>query len=193
VAIDPATGAAGPPTPGIENWSDFVRLDDGRLLIASWNGTDAVIADFRTGRIETTGLQFDHGLRLDGGRVALVSTNQDSLGGQTLRVTGVYDPATRELAPVEAILPAGTIASVDGRRLYAFGGWNEDPTNAAIEIDPATWTTRSVGPMLGSRSVATALALSDGRVFIAGGAHVSPDRTDPVSPEAELFDPSRIP
>ena len=99
------------------------------------------------------------------------------------------DRATTDL-PQDALI-GGTVAVV-GDRLLTFGS-GTDRTDRVTAFDTRTWVSTDIGRMLAPRVGAAATVLRDGRVLVVGGASQSPDRTDPLPPCAEVFDPSRIP
>ncbi len=71
---------------------------------------------------------------------------------------------------------------------------NEAFTSVPIAdlFDPATGTSRVVGPMHEPRYGQSATLLKDGRVLIVGGVMRSPDRSDAEPAILELFDPKKI-
>ncbi len=190
--LDPGTGDTTPPIPACESPVDIVPLDRDRVLMACANNADALVIDLAARTTEGTGLRFDRGIRLGDGRIAL-TTGGFGPNGDATRVSGVYDPVARAVTEVTTDLPVGPVVAASGGRLFAFGGTDEAPSDHVVEIDPTTGASRDVGPMLGRRSNAVVIALDDGRILILGGERVSPDRTEPVPPFAEVFDPSRIP
>lgn len=114
-------------------------------------------------------------------------------GDNTLEV---YDPATDRLTKIGQMLEARTSHTAtmlrDGTILFAGGAWLniggfhvwKSVTNGAEIYDPATGTSRPVGPMFSRRSEHTATLLADGRVLLFGGV----PETD-ATPAAEIYDP----
>lgn len=68
--------------------------------------------------------------------------------------------------------------------------WDFPPALSSAELfDPRSGTSEPAGDMVARRSGQSATLLSDGRVLFAGGAWVSPDRTETAGPSAELYTP----
>ena len=105
---------------------------------------------------------------------------------------GIYDPGAQTVVPAAAEMPLGTLVAAEGG-IFFFGGTYEAPSDRVVVVDPTTWLSRDLAPMLARRTDPSAAVLPDGRILLVGGARVSPDRTDPIPPGAELFDPSMVP
>jgi hypothetical protein len=162
------------------------------------NVPSVVDVDLVTGQSLPTSAQSERVLRLDARRFALLSGSYDVISGiqptLTDRITGVYDQVSRVVMPGPADVRIADATVLAGDRLLSFGGGlNGAPSDDASAIDIRSWTTTRLGPMLASRSGAAAIGLRDGRVLIVGGARQSPDRSIPLPPGAELFDPSLAP
>jgi hypothetical protein len=95
------------------------------------------------------------------------------------------DPYPRRLT----LLPDGRVLITGGHELL-----NEAFTSlpTAELFDPATGTSRVVGPMFEPRYRQSTTLLKDGRVLIVGGVTRSADRSDPEPATVELFDPKKI-
>ncbi len=78
----------------------------------------------------------------------------------------------------------------DDQLLVVGGFWG--PLDSANLFDPASNSTREIGPLTTSREQPSVTVLDDGRALIVGGGTQAPDRTDPVPPAAELFDPRLV-
>ena len=156
-----------------------------------------MIADLSDGTTEHVGVQFDGAIRLDARRIALTSATYQYLGNgqepvaRTSRVTSVYDQSGQVIREVAQIDGIGAAVAVGGDRLLSFGGTNA-PSSQATALDTQTWKSVDIGRMLAPRVRAATAVLRDGRILIVGGASQSPDRTDPLPPGAEIFDPSLV-
>ena len=185
--------------------SPAAMLRDGRLLILGCQDLQAQLFDPATGATVPAGIQGEWvaATRLVDGRVILTSALQNGDSRPSgLDVTAVYDPATGALhaIPPGASTPfrsyrlieqqGSTVELQDGRVLLV-GGFRV-PLDSASLFDPATGVSRDIGPLLASRQQPSVTMLNDGRVLIVGGVTQSPDRTDPVPPAAELFDPGLV-
>ncbi|HEX6867486.1 MAG TPA: hypothetical protein VF119_01715 [Candidatus Limnocylindrales bacterium] len=144
---------------------------------------EALLVDLVTDRIEPMGLRFEEALRLDERRLAMVRHG---------RLAWIYDTQSREIRDVPGEIDIGTTFATVGDRLLAFGS-RDGYSDRAAAYDTRTWTKTDLGTMLAAREGASATVLPDGRVLIVGGARQSPDRTDPIPPDGEIFDPSPAP
>ncbi|HJT98043.1 MAG TPA: kelch repeat-containing protein, partial [Rhodanobacteraceae bacterium] len=176
-------------------------LDDGTVLIAGgFQGRDvldtAEIYDPATGTFAPTGSlpepRLDPALVLLGDGRVLAAGGSD--GNNNYAATAMlFDPATGTFTPTADLnFPrdghTGTKLA-DGRVLIAGGSHlgGADPYVATAEIyDPATGTFAIAGDIPEPRYAATASALADGRVLIAGG-WAGPDSRPTAS--AVLFTP----
>jgi hypothetical protein len=158
------------------------------------------VADLTAGTSEPAAFAFDRAVRLDARRTALVLGSWhfgETVGGWPLldRVTAIYDALDQSVQPVPSRTDVGSTVVVSGDRILAFGGRLTDGSSSgeSVSIDTHSWKSTGLGQMLAARSEASALVLKDGRVLIVGGGVQSPDRTDPLPPTAEIFDPSLVP
>ncbi|MFL5670860.1 MAG: kelch repeat-containing protein [Chloroflexota bacterium] len=196
--LDAAAGVLGPPIRVCESPQSAVAIDTSRILVGCGDA-GAMVADLRDGTSEPTAFAFDRAVRLDSRRIALVTGawhfGDNGDGSPTLdRITGIYD-AIAGMQSVPDGTRIGETAVATGDRLLAFGGTmaGGSRSTASVSIDTRSWESTELGQMLAPRAGASAIALRDGRVLIVGGALQSPDRTDPLPPAAEIFDPSLVP
>ena len=191
--FDVETGVLGAPTRVCGYVGAAVALDARRILISACD-QQAVIADMAAGTVDLEGLRFDRAFRLDAKRVALAIATyySDQSSNVTERITAVYDQSDGSVQSVPTGVRIGGTIAVAGDRLMAFGS-NADASDVAVAYDTRTWAASELPPMLAPRSGARTAILQDGRVLIVGGVRQSPDRTDPVRPAAELFDPTLVP
>ena len=115
------------------------------------------------------------------GRVLVIGRGSDS---EDPTPTGlIYDPATGESLPVEALTDvrlAPLVRLVDGRVLIVGDG-------SASVFDPTTLRIEPAGPMAAARNWPAAAVLRDGRVLIVGGGGANGEHRT-----AELFDPDTL-
>jgi hypothetical protein len=181
--FDPATGktrqlsASSPYLDG----GTATSLVDGTVLIAGGGvygppRAEAYLLDPLTSRYAPTGtlsgVRRKHAaVRLLDNRVLILggSDARDRNGGK-LKSMEVYDPSTGQFTRVGETRDArykivdATVRLPDGRVLIAGGGENPEI------IDPKTWRSRSVDFSVGGiLNFATAVALANGDVLVAGG------------------------
>jgi hypothetical protein len=196
--LDAAAGVLGPRIPVCEPPQSAVAIDASRILVGCGDAA-AMVTDLTNSTSEPTEFTFDRAIRLDSRRIALVSGSwhfgDGGHGSPVLdRITAIYD-VIAGMQPVADGTGIGETVVVVGDRLLAFGGTTSggNRSAASVSIDTRSWASTEVGQMLAPRAGASAIALRDGRVLIVGGALRSPDRTDPLPPTAEIFDPSLVP
>lgn len=155
-------------------------LENGRVLIAGGGlrepRSDAFLLDPQSGEVARTGglakVRRKHAaVRLLDGRVLIIggSDERDRNGGK-MKALELYDPATGRFSIVGMMHEArykivdAALRLVDGRILVVGGA--EKPEI----IDPSTWISKIVDIEIGEPfNFATAAALSNGDVIVAGG------------------------
>jgi len=193
-----------------------IQLGDGRVLIAGGFGDEipAEIFDPATGNTQRldgptpTGQQ-GSAVQLPDGKVLMIAHNSNYTDSRAW----VFEPATASFhevgqlgccsanAPPFGVRP-GVAALPDGRVLVA-GGLNDASTNrpltlaSAMLFDPATRTFKPTGATSIPRVDHSTTALAGGRVLVAGGWSVWPERLGlsqyvpgVSTSSAEIYDPA---
>jgi hypothetical protein len=181
-------------------------LADGRVLVAGGLDGRNVLAsaelyDPATGQFTATGsllearLQPNAVLRIADGRVLIAGGDGD---GGPLASAELYDPLTATFSSTgslpEARVVQSLVALADGRVLMVggsdggfAGGFPIYYPTAAI-YDPATSVFTSTGALAFAREMQSASRLPDGRVLVAGGAHLVGNPGSVTVPTAEIYD-----
>jgi len=206
---DPATGrfSATGSMAGPRYVASAVLLADGRVLVAG--GLDgrnvmasAELYDPATGVFSATGsllearIQPNAVMRLADGRVMIAGGDGD---GGPLASVELYDPASGTFAGTGALPEPRVVQSLvllaDGRILMVggsdggfSGGFPIYYPTAAL-YDPATGTFAPTGDLAHAREMQSAARLPDGRVLVAGGAHLAGEPGSVTVAAAELYDP----
>jgi Galactose oxidase, central domain/Kelch motif len=127
---------------------------------------------------------------LPDGRILIAGGESSAHTGKTSEAE-VYDVATGTwtiVHPMPAPRLFGTAVALKDGSIMIFGGSVSNGPDAAVIYDPRTATWSPAGPMPLAIGVgASAIALADGRVLVAGGE--DPNRVPMAA--AEIFDPSR--
>jgi hypothetical protein len=197
---DPATGkfaSTGPMTTA--RWDSIaIRLQDGRVLIASGADATAELYEPGTGTFSRTGKMTRirnqaAAALLPDGRVLIVGGSSGP--GARTDTAELFDPTTESFKATGKLKTwrsgATAITLADGRVLVAGGigeaqGGGCCQSTASAEIyDPAGGSFSDAGPMTTERFGHTATLLPDGRVLIAGGSS-----REGALKSAELFDPA---
>ncbi len=175
-------------------------LRDGRVLLVA-SGVVAEIYDPSTGTFTTTGsLSHDRtepsAVTLLDGRVLVVGA-ADNVDAKDTGAE-LYDPATGKFIPARPLVdrsgPAVALLQ-DGRVLVAGGAdvrsRSEDCVASAELYDPTSGKFTMTGSMRAARAGATATALSDGRVLVAGGGSCGDPQSGTATTyaTAEIYDP----
>ncbi len=157
-------------------------LADGRVLVAGGDaGGSSEIYDPASGLFVASGnlnsARTGHAaLRLPDGRVLI---SGGTVGGAPVSSTDIFDPASSTFSPGPAMASARAghtaTALTDGNVLITGGG------SDSVEIFDGTSFTSVTAPMIASRTNASAIRMSDGRIFIAGGDGLT---------SAEIFNPA---
>jgi hypothetical protein len=149
-----------------------------------------------TGGVLSNGAGQGHAtVRLEDGRLLVVSGTWRSIGGGPTSTAELWDPATGAATGTAAELVtdranASATLLADGRVLVVggFGGpyaYASSSIASAEVWDPATGTFSETGSLAYARVGHTASLLDDGRVLVVGGS--GPDGMPPV---AEVYDPA---
>ena len=206
---DPATGqfSATGSMAGPRYVASATLLEDGRVLVAGGLTARDVLAsaelyDPATGTFSATGALVEAriqplALRLADGRVLIAG--DDGVGGP-LASAELYDPLTGTFAPTGDLPEPREVQSfvrlADGRVLMAggsdggySGGFPIYYPGAAV-YDPATGTFTPAGTLAHAREMQAAARLPDGRVLVAGGAHLVGEPGSVTVAIAEAWDPA---
>jgi hypothetical protein len=174
-----------------------VLLPDGRVLVS--DGSAIQVFDPTTnqfGAVETLVAPHYRGTvaGLPDGTV-LIAGGMDTATGNGLDTALTYDPASGQATPTGNLLQARfdqhALDLADGKVLL-FGGQdkeaNQKPLQTAEIYDPTTRQFTKTGSMVVSRSCATTVLMSDGKVLIAGGDFMTSATANETT--AEVFDPT---
>jgi hypothetical protein len=184
-----------------------ILLADGRVLVAGGlDGRDvmasAELYDPATGQFSATGsllegrIQPNAVMRLADGRVMIAGGDGDA---GPLASVELYDPASGTFAGTGALpeprvvqslvmLADGKVLMVGGSDGGFSGGFPIYYTTAAV-YDPATGVFTPSGDLAHAREMQSAARLPDGRVLVAGGAHLAGEPGSVTVGPAELYDP----
>ena len=186
-------------------------LGDGTVLVAG--GAEAGHGPFRAeaevydpakgtwaaaGTMEI-GRAYHSATLLDDGTV-LVAGGQGAAHDKSLADAVVYTPATRTWAAVPHLMSARralhTAALLPGGKVLVAGGTSQregqgpaDVLSSAEIYDPTTTSFFPAPPMAERRVSHTATVLSDGRVYVLGGAGTADESGVDEAASAEVFDP----
>jgi hypothetical protein len=168
-----------------------------RVMVSCVDGSPGVLVDLMAGTAVPISTSFNLAIPLDARRIALATASYEFFGfGQTIpataHITAVYDVLDQVATDLPQDPEIGSTFAVAGDRLLTFGS-GTDRTDTVTAFDTRTWVATDLGRMLSPRVGAAAAVLRDGRVLLVGGAPRSADRTDPLPPGAEVFDPSLAP
>lgn len=206
---DPATGqfSATGSMAGPRYVASATLLEDGTVLVAGGLTARDVLAtaelyDPATGVFSATGSLVEAriqplAVRLADGRVLIAGG--DGLGGP-LASAELYDPLTGTFAPTGDLPEPREVQSfvrlADGRVLMvggSDGGYNGGfPVylpDAAV-YDPASGAFTPAGTLAHARELQSAALLPDGRVLVAGGAHLAGEPGSVTVPIAEAWNPA---
>jgi len=172
-----------------------ILLPDGRVLILPGGGahpTQIEIVDVKQGMIEPFGrlkfrLNDSEAALLSDGRVMIVGKHD---GSKSLFVE-VFDPATQisqNLGKIAGIHPRATLQILPDGTILACGG--EDGRMASSDVvvwNPFQKTLKKIGDLNEPKVDMTSSLLSDGRVFLSGGA----DSEAHTVTSLEIVDPGK--
>ena len=183
-------------------------LADGRVLVAGGlNGRDvlatAELYDPVTGEFSPTGSLIEARVQpnavaaLDDGRI-LISGGDGTEG--PLASVEIYDPASGTFSATGSLpeprvvqslvtLDDGKVLMVGGSDGGFSGGFPVYYPTAAV-YDPMTGVFTSTGTLAFPREMQAASLLRDGRVLVAGGAHLAGEPGSVTVPTAEIYDPA---